>query len=175
MKRFFLRCPVLHAAQAFAAEPAMPSGAYASAQFGNGRIYGGNAGSDRGMAGRALELRFGHHCCQVCLAARRMSTPTTSCVSTSSITTKAIPTTITATVLPAVDTNVGTVGRHRPVFRREQARPRSRAHARTDQPAAEYALRDRTHLFVTFSRVKTFHERNDRDLFHVGVLRSFGR
>ena len=60
MKRFFCGVLLFHAAQAFAAEPAMPSGAYASAQFGNGRIYGGNAGSDRGMAGRALELRFGH-------------------------------------------------------------------------------------------------------------------
>lgn len=36
-------------------------------------------------------------------------------------------------------------------------------------------LSERTKAFFAFHRVKTFREENDRDLFHLGVLRAFGR
>jgi hypothetical protein len=39
----------------------------------------------------------------------------------------------------------------------------------------EHNLNDRTKAFFAFSRVKTFRESNDRDLFQLGMLRSFGQ
>jgi hypothetical protein len=39
----------------------------------------------------------------------------------------------------------------------------------------EHNLNDKTKAFFAFNRVKTFRESNDRDLYQLGVLRSFGQ
>lgn len=59
------------------AQQALPGqrGAYASAEFGSGRIYGGNAGADRSMGGRALELRFGPELNPALVGAQRLFDP----------------------------------------------------------------------------------------------------